>query len=59
MVDFLCGTAEQGSSVVTAAAQLPVEVWVRSLAWELPQAAGAAKKEKKQNRNYLINKLIN
>ena len=33
-----------GSSIVTAVAQLTAVAWVRSLAWELPYAAGVAKK---------------
>ena len=36
--------------------------WIQSLAWELPYAAGAARKEKKRktllNKNYLINELL-
>ena len=34
--------------MVTAVALVTAEVWVQSLAWELPHAMGTAKKKKKK-----------
>ena len=45
-----CGAAGKGSGVVTAVACIISVAWVQSLAWELPQAAGVAKKKKKRER---------
>ena len=42
--EFPCGSVGQGSGVVTAVS------WVRSLAWELPHAVGAAKRGKKKKK---------
>ena len=41
-LEFPCGTAGSGSSVVTAVAWVAMQV--HSLAWELPHAGGTAKK---------------
>ena len=39
---------EQWVKNPTAAAWVTAEVWVQSLAWELPYAAGLAMKERKE-----------
>ena len=44
-----CGTAGQGSGVVTAAACVTTMAWVQPLARELPHDTGVAKKKKKEN----------
>ena len=45
-----CGSVGYGSSVVTAAAQAAIVVWVPFLAHELPHASGTAQKRKKKKK---------
>lgn len=47
-MEFPSGSASQGSSVVTAAAQVTTVVWVRSLARELSCAMGKAPSPQKE-----------
>ena len=46
------GRGGQVSSIAIAVAELAALTWIQSLAWELPYATGAAKREQ---LNYLIN----
>ena len=55
------GLAIKGSGTVTAMAQVTAVIWVRSLAQDLPHAAGTAKEKKNTNlsHNYIkINELL-
>ena len=48
-MEFSCGVAGYGYSIVTAAAWIAAVAQVQSLAWELPHAAGVTKKKKTKN----------
>ena len=52
--EFPGGLSGLGSSVVTAVAQVAAVVHIRSQAWELPYASGAAKKIKKFKKRRLL-----
>ena len=46
MMESPCSSMGSESSIVTAMVQDAAVAWVRSLAWELPHAAGSVKKIK-------------
>ena len=48
--EFPGGAVSQGSSIVTAVAQVTAEAQVQSLAQKLPHAKSTAKKKKKKKR---------
>lgn len=48
-MEFPVDSAGERSCIVTAMAHITAMVWVWSLAWELPHAAGLAEKQTKQN----------